>query len=204
MNNSIGRTRSDAASLTIVEPELTAADRAALLTLARRAIEAALGGCPPPQVPDGPGVGLRRGAFVTLQEAATHDLRGCIGHIHGDQPLGEVVRQVAVSAARNDPRFPPVEPEELDALQIEISVLSEPVLVPAAALPGIVLGRDGVLVRHGRAQALLLPQVATDQGFNRDAFLDAVCRKAGLPAGSWREPGGATQVFTFTADIFAE
>jgi len=149
-----------------------------------------------------PGAGLYRGAFVTLEERDSHDLRGCIGHIAGDRPLGEVIRQVAVSAARHDPRFPPVAPDELEALRIEISVLSEPVLIPTSDLYGIVIGRDGLLVRRERTQAVLLPQVATEQGFDRDAFLNAVCHKAGLAAGSWREP--ATQVFTFTADVFVE
>ncbi len=150
-----------------------------------------------------PAVRLRRGAFVTLQEQDAHDLRGCIGHILGDRPLGEVIRQVAVSAARSDPRFPPVQLGELSALRIEISVLDEPVLVATSDLcRHLVIGRDGLLVRRGRAQGVLLPQVAVEQGFGPEAFLNAVCHKAGLPPGSWREP--ATSVFTFTADLFVE
>ena len=145
---------------------------------------------------------LQRGAFVTLVERETDDLRGCIGHVKGDRPLGEVIRQVAVSAARHDPRFPAVEPGELAGLRIEISVLGEPVFTPAADLPHIVIGRDGVLLRRGDVQALLLPQVATENGMGPEAFLDAVCHKAGLRNGSWREP--ATRVFTFTADVFVE
>jgi hypothetical protein len=186
----------------IADPDLSSADRAALLALARSAIAAALGGCPPPKLPDVPGAVLRRGAFVTLEQQDSHELRGCIGHITDDRPLGEVIRQVAVSAARSDPRFPPVAPAELSGLRIEISVLSEPVLVPTADVCGIVIGRDGLLVRRGRLQGILLPQVATEHGFSRDAFLNAVCHKAGLAPGSWREP--ATQVFTFTADVFVE
>lgn len=187
---------------TIADPELTPADRVALLALARRAIEAELSGRAPPDVPDVPGALFRRGAFVTLEERGGHDLRGCIGHIKGDRPLGEVVRQVAVSAALSDPRFPPVRLDELPALRIEISVLNEPVLVTVGDLCRLALGRDGLFVRRGRAQAVLLPQVATEQGFSREAFLNAVCHKAGLPPDSWREP--ATQVFTFTADVFVE
>jgi AmmeMemoRadiSam system protein A len=145
---------------------------------------------------------LRRGAFVTLEERDSHDLRGCIGHIPGDRPLGEVIRQVAVSAALGDPRFPPVERDELAALRIEISVLDVPVHVSPVDLCRLVIGRDGLLVRRGRAQAVLLPQVAREQGFTPEAFLDAVCHKAGLAPGSWREPD--THVFTFTADVFAE
>jgi hypothetical protein len=165
-------------------------------------MEAALAGCPPPGLPEVAAVALRRGAFVTLLEQDGRVLRGCIGHVAGDRPLGEVIRSVAVSAARSDPRFPPVEADELASLQIEISVLSEPVPVSSSDLSRLVMGRDGLLVRRGHAQAVLLPQVATEQGFSREAFLDAVCHKAGLAPGSWREPG--TQVFTFTADVFVE
>lgn len=189
---------------TIADPEsrLTPADRTALLLLARDAIEAALAGRSPPAVPDVPGAALRRGAFVSLEEQPGRDLRGCIGHVMDDRPLGEVIRQVAVSAARSDPRFPPVQPDELPGLRIEISVLDTPVRVAAPDLGRLVIGRDGLLVRRGRAQAVLLPRVATDQGFGPEAFLNAVCHKAGLATGSWREP--TTHVFTFTADVFVE
>lgn len=122
--------------------------------------------------------------------------------MNGDRPLGEVIRRVALSAAQADPRFAPVTPGELSELRIEISVLTEPVRVEAADLCRLVIGRDGLVVRRGRAQAVLLPQVATEQGFGPEAFVNAVCHKAGLAPGSWREP--ATHVFTFTADVFAE
>ncbi len=191
---------------TIADPDswlpLTPADHAALLALARGAIEAALAGHSPPELPDIPGAALRRGAFVTLEESEGHDLRGCIGHVTADRPLGEVIRQVAVSAARSDPRFPPVQLDELPALRIEISVLDDPVRVEPADPSRLVIGRDGLLVRRGRAQAVLLPQVATEHGLGPEAFLNAVCHKAGLAPGSWREP--ATQVFTFKADVFVE
>jgi len=107
-----------------------------------------------------------------------------------------------VSAARSDPRFPPVQLDELSSLRVGISVLAEPVQVEIGDRCRLVIGRDGLLVRRGHAQAVLLPQVATEQGFTPEAFLNAVCHKAGLAPGSWREP--ATQVFTFTADIFIE
>lgn len=154
-------------------------------------------------MPDIPAVRERRGAFVSLHENGG-DLRGCIGHVASDRTLGEVIRQVAVSAARSDPRFPPVEPGELANLRIEISVLSQPRPVATADLcrGELVIGRDGVLIRRGRVQALLLPQVATEHGFSPEAFLRAVCQKAGLAPASWREPG--TEVFTFTADVFVE
>lgn len=193
-------TRSAGESRTIAV-DLTAADRSALLALARCAIDAALAGRAAPKVPDFPAARLHRGAFVSLH-ASDGDLRGCIGHVMGDRPLGEVIRQVAVSAARSDPRFTPIASDELPELRIEISVLSELARLEAAELCRVVIGRDGVLVRRGHAHAVLLPQVATEHGFGVEAFLEAVCEKAGLGPRSWREP--ATEVFTFTADVFVE
>ena len=172
-----------------------------LLALARCAIAAALAGRAAPNVPVLAAAQQHRGAFVGLHEPAG-DLRGCIGHVPPDWPLGEVIRRVAVSAARSDPRFGPITPEELPDLRIEISVLSELVQVEAADLCRLVIGRDGVFVRQGRTQAVLLPQVATEQGLDVEGFLSAACHKAGLKPGSWREP--ATEVFTFTADVFTE
>jgi len=171
------------------------------LALARRAIAAALASGPAPDVPDVPGARLHRGAFVTLEEDGA--LRGCIGRVAGDRPLGEVVRSVAVSAACEDPRFPPLASGELRDLRIEISVLSEPArLEPAVDPDRPVIGRDGLLVRRGQAVGVLLPQVATEQGWGREPFLTAACRKAGLRPEAWREP--ATEVFTFQADVFGE
>ncbi len=186
-------------------PELTAADRAALLALARSAIAAALVGDPAPEVPDVPGAHVRRGAFVTLEEKREKRdaaLRGCIGRVAGDRPLGDVVRTVAVSAAVDDPRFPAVAPEELPELRIEISVLSEPSSFEPRDPARLVIGRDGLLVRRGAALGVLLPQVATEHGLSPEAFLAAACRKAGFGAHAWREPD--TQVLTFQADVFSE
>jgi AmmeMemoRadiSam system protein A len=184
-----------------LDAALPPADRAALLALARCAIEAALAGRAAPTLPDVPAAAQHRGAFVSLR-AANGDLRGCIGRVRGDRPLGEVIRRVAVSAARSDPRFAPVTADELSELRIEISVLSEPVRMEPADWCRLVIGRDGLLVRCGAAQAVLLPQVATEHGFGPEAYLNAVCHKAGLAPGSWREP--ATHIFTFTADVFVE
>ncbi len=153
-----------------------------------------------PAIPDVPGADLRRGAFVTITERGA--LRGCIGHIAADRLLGEVVREMTIAAARDDPRFPPVVPAELPGLLLEVSVLT----VPAALVPvepgRIAVGRDGLLICRGRRVGLLLPQVATEYHWGSEAFLAAACRKAGLPVDAWREPG--TEVLTFHADVFGE
>jgi uncharacterized protein len=144
---------------------------------------------------------LKRGAFVTISERGA--LRGCIGHIAADRDLGAVVREMTVAAAQDDPRFPPVAPDELPHVALEISVLSEPVaLPPPVESAGLVVGRDGLIVRRGRHIGLLLPQVAREYHWGAEAFLTATCRKAGLPPHGWREPG--TEVFTFQADVFGE
>jgi len=179
------------------------ADRAALLRLARATLVAHLAGRPLPPLPDVPGAALTRGAFVTITEAGGA-LRGCVGHVANQRPLGEVVREMTVAAARDDPRFAPVEPEELPRLALEISVLTSAEPLPLAPMdPGrIVIGRDGLIVRRGRHIGLLLPQVAAEYHWGPEAFLGAACRKAGLAADAWRESG--TEVVTFQADVFGE
>jgi len=171
-----------------------------LLRLARGAVDAWATGGPPPAVPDAPGAGLRRGAFVTI--AADGALRGCIGRLTGDRSLGDVVRAMAVAAARDDPRFPPVTAAELPGLRYEISVLSEAALLDPVVPERIVVGRDGLWVRRGEASGVLLPQVAAEQRWTAIQFLAAVCRKAGLAPAGWREP--RTRIYTFEADIFGE
>ncbi len=164
-------------------------------------LAAHLGGQPLPPLPAVPGAELKRGAFVTLLGRGA--LRGCIGHMAADRTLGAVVREMTVAAARDDPRFAPVAPDELPALAVEISVLSALAPLPVPVEPSrIVVGRDGLMVRREHLTALLLPQVATEYEWSPEAFLAATCRKAGLPPGAWREPG--TEVFAFQADVFGE
>jgi len=182
------RTPSAAGSLIIGDRDLTSGDRAALLGLARATLTAHLARRPLPPAPAVPGVLLKRGAFVTIA---------------ADRDLGAVVREMTVAAAQDDPRFPPVEPDELPDLALEISVLSEAAPVAPPVDPGrIAVGRDGVIVRRGRHVGLLLPQVAREHHWGPDALLAATCRKAGLPPEAWREPG--TELFTFQADVFGE
>jgi AmmeMemoRadiSam system protein A len=187
-------------SRTIADPELTAEARSALLVLARRALEAGVRGEPAPAVPSLPPLGARRGAFVTLH--AGGKLRGCLGHIPCDRPVGHVVAGMASAAAREDPRFPPVGTGELAGVRIEISVLGEPALLAPPRPAGVVVGRDGLMVRCGEALGVLLPQVAAEHGWTAETFLEAACRKAGLAADAWRQAG--VDVLTFQADVFGE
>lgn len=143
------------------------------------------------------GTGGGRGAFVSLHLRG--ELRGCIGHLVSSRPLGEVVRDMAVAAARDDPRFPPLRAEELEGLDVEVSVLTTP--VPARA-EDVEPGRHGLIVRRGGYQGVLLPQVATEQGWDRDTFLAMTCRKAGLPALAWREP--RTELLVFEAQVIRD
>lgn len=181
--------------------ELSVAERRSLLAIARRALDAAVRGVPAPgALPESAPLRQPGGAFVTLRRHGT--LRGCIGHVATDRPLAEVVAMAAASAATGDPRFPPVPADELSQLEVEISVLTEAVPLPSRDPGAIRPGRDGVIVRRGWRQGVLLPQVAVDHGWAGEAFLTAACRKAGLPPEAWRAPD--CQLFVFQADVFGE
>jgi hypothetical protein len=139
-----------------------------------------------------------RGAFVTLT-TRSGDLRGCIGTILPAGPLDQTVAHMAVAAAAEDPRFPPVAPDELSGLRIEISALTVP---QAANVQRIEVGRHGLIVTRGSHKGLLLPQVASEWGWDPIQFLGQTCRKAGLPAEAWRKSG--TLVEWFEAEVWAE
>jgi len=139
-----------------------------------------------------------RGAFVTLNEKG--QLRGCIGYVSAVQPLYETIRGAAISAALKDPRFPAVNKDELDQLTYEISVLSP--FHRIANTDRIVVGKHGLLIRKGPNEGLLLPQVATDNNWNRLTFLQQTCRKAGLPLDAWKD--SETDIFVFSAFVFGE
>ncbi len=138
-----------------------------------------------------------RGAFVTLK--AGGQLRGCIGHILASRPLWQTIEQCTMASATEDPRFPPVQPDELPDIEIEISVLSP--LEPVTDVESIEVGRHGLLISRGFSRGLLLPQVAPEYGWNREEFLAHTCRKAGLPPDAWRS---GARIERFTAEVFAE
>ncbi|MCA9605885.1 MAG: AmmeMemoRadiSam system protein A [Myxococcales bacterium] len=165
-----------------------------LRAAARDAIEAVvLGRAPHPTREErAPWAQVQRATFVTLREP-DGTLRGCIGEMVARRPLAESVRDNAIAAALRDPRFPPVGPEEVAGLHVGISVLTP---TRRVAHPSeVVVGRHGVLVTQGAHRGVFLPEVATDQGWDREALLSAVCRKAGLPLDAWRHPSTELAVF---------
>jgi hypothetical protein len=178
---------------------LSDAAGAALVRIARRSLRAAVAGetAEEETLPADIEKELAscRGAFVTLTEDG--DLRGCIGRILSDEPVGRVVREMAAAAALEDPRFPPVRPGELDALELEVSVLTEPKGV--AGPEDIVLGRDGILLGKRGRRAVFLPQVAPEQGWDLETTLSQLSLKAGLPPDAWKS-GASFE--TFQAQIF--
>ncbi len=181
-------------------PPLSEETRRDLLELARRSLEAAFRGEPPPRLSSdrSEAFGDARALFVTLKKDG--ELRGCIGTLSASGDLARMVPVFARKAAFEDPRFTPLVEEELARCVIEISALTAPQLVESAE--EVVVGRDGVILEHHGWSGLLLPQVAIEWGFDRTAFLEAVAQKAGLPPGAWREEGA--RLFVFQAEVFGE
>lgn len=174
-------------------------DRAALVSLARSAVESTVRGTPRPKLASADGIlGESRGCFVTLTNAG--DLRGCIGMFEPRGPLGETIIEMGRSAAR-DPRFVtnPITPGELAELTLEVSVLSP--LTPTGEPDKLTVGEHGIYIVAGGRAGCFLPEVATDMGWSAEQFLSYCCRsKAGLPADAWRQPG--TTVYLFTSEKF--
>jgi AmmeMemoRadiSam system protein A len=177
---------------------LTEQDTRVLLLTAREAIAAVLSHRAPAYPPPTEALSSPCGVFVTLKKRG--QLRGCIGHVTATEPLGETIKEVAVASAFEDPRFTPLSLEEWKSVRIEISVLSplEVVRDPARIEPGV----HGIKIRRGPCTGLLLPQVATEQGWDREAFLSHTCLKAGLPSDAWRDPDTCIEIFS--AAVFAE
>lgn len=139
------------------------------------------------------------GVFVTLHQFGR--LRGCMGILDPTTALAEAVRQAAVCAGSQDPRFSAVRSEELPDVRIEVSILSTPWAM--RRLDELELGRHGILVRQGGRRGLFLPQVAVEHHLDKETFLSRCCdEKAGLPANAWQDP--ATEVLLFTTEVFQE
>lgn len=146
----------------------------------------------------------KRGVFVTLHK--NRELRGCIGYPEPIKPLSISVIEVAIAAAAQDPRFPPVEVDELKEIDIEVTVLTPPELVevekPEYYVNEIIVGEDGLIVERGYYKGLLLPQVPLEWGWDAEEFLTHTCLKAGLNPDCWLLPD--TKIFKFKGQIFSE
>ena len=178
---------------------LSESEKEYLLKLARQSIVNAVRGeqAPVPEMST-PVLGESRGAFVTIKKRG--ELRGCIGYIMAVKPLAETVCEMAQAAALRDPRFSPVSEDELDELELEISVLTP--IQEVKDVNTIEVGKDGLIIKRGHFQGLLLPQVPTEYGWDRETFLAQTCRKAGLPLDAWKQKD--TEISSFRAEVFGE
>ena len=179
-------------------PSPSEAERLLILKYARQVVvEAVTLGRLPEHVPTEGIFAERRGVFVTLRNNGR--LRGCIGVVESDTPLGDSVARCAAGAALQDPRFAPMRVADLSHLQIEISLLSpaEPIRIH-----DIEIGRHGLIVVSGDRRGLLLPQVAVEHRLDREHFLSETCLKANLLRDAWRD--ARTQIFGFTCDVFSD
>ncbi|HZY10961.1 MAG TPA: AmmeMemoRadiSam system protein A [Bacteroidota bacterium] len=174
-------------------------EKRVLLQLARSALESAVNKVPiKKQMNPSPNLLKPSGAFVTIRKGNT--LRGCIGYLEPIKSLIDTIQEVTMKAALEDFRFLPVTSEELDEIEIEVSVISPMTLI--SDCNDISIGEHGLMVEHGNYRGLLLPQVAIEFGWDKDTFLSHTLRKAGIPENLWNSP--KLKIFTFTAEIFSE
>ncbi len=181
------------------EKRLNKEERRFLLSLARRAIEEHLSNHDT-TIEHPPWSGsllVKQGAFVSLHKG--EELRGCIGTFISDKPLYKTVMEMAIAAATQDFRFPPVTLKELSLISIEISVLSP--LKKINDVSEIEVGRHGIYIVKGFNRGVLLPQVAVEYGWDREEFLEHTCLKAGLPPSAWKE---GADIYIFNAEIFSD
>ncbi|CEG11516.1 conserved hypothetical protein [groundwater metagenome] len=145
------------------------------------------------------------GVFVTIETYPDHELRGCIGFPEPIFPLIDGLKKASLYAAYEDPRFEPLEKEELSQITFEVTVLTPPELIkckPNEYEKFIEIGRDGLIVRKGARSGLLLPQVPVEWNWNKKEFLEETCMKAGLNANDYLKQD--TKVYKFQGIIFTE
>ncbi len=177
---------------------LTEEDKKKLLTIARETVNECIKN---EKIPDfkveSEVLQKKCGAFVTLKKK-NGALRGCIGRIVAEEPLFLVIRDMAIAAATQDYRFPPVRLAEIDDIEIEISVLTP--MQEVNSIDEVKVGRDGLMIRKGYMSGLLLPQVPVEQGWDKKTFLEHTCYKAGLPPDAWK----SSELWKFQAIVFSE
>jgi AmmeMemoRadiSam system protein B/AmmeMemoRadiSam system protein A len=179
---------------------LSEKDKETLMDIARTTIEHRVQGKQPPKFTvDSPILKERRGAFVTIHKHG--QLRGCIGYIEAIKPLYLTIEEMAEAAALRDNRFPPVAPKELPSLDLEISVLTP--LRRIQDVAEIQTGKHGIVLKKGYHQGVFLPQVATEQRWDRTTFLNQICFKAGIPdPDCWKDKDA--EIYIFSAEVFEE
>lgn len=142
------------------------------------------------------------GVFVTLNE--NNQLRGCIGYAEPIEPAINATIEVAIAAAFNDPRFNAITEDEFEKLEFEVTVLTKPEMIivahPDQYFDEIEIGVDGLIIQKGYSRGLLLPQVATENAFGIEEFLEHTCMKAGISADSWMDE--SCDVYKFQGQIF--
>lgn len=182
--------------------ELTESHGSWAVSFARRVVESVVKtGNPPPKPEDVDDVfEIKRGAFVTLRKNGR--LRGCIGRPTPEQSAIEAIREAAVEAATNDPRFPSVSESELSTVTVEVSILTPPEEVTPVEPEAITVGQDGLIVQRNDRSGLLLPQVPADKSWDAETFLTQTCKKAGLQGDCWQQP--ETTVLKYRAQVFEE
>ncbi len=182
------------------EFQLNDADKKTLLRIARTTIEQLLGKTNATEIDTATlstALKAHCGAFVTLNER--HQLRGCIGRFGADEPLYKVVQDMAIAAASQDYRFSPVRKDELNSIEVEISVLTPLKLIHS--IDEIQLGKNGIYVRKGNRSGTFLPQVATETGWTKEEFLGHCAQdKAGIGWNGWKE----AEIYTYEALVFGE
>jgi AmmeMemoRadiSam system protein A len=177
---------------------LTKKEQKELLKIARETVVGFVAHTKVPVIaPSAPGLQLHSGCFVTIKQKG--ELRGCIGNFISDKALYLLVQEMAVSAATRDPRFYPMKADDLADFKVDISVLSP--LAKADSVEEIQVGVHGIYIVKGSYRGVLLPQVATEYGWDRDQFLRHTCIKAGLPEDAWQ---GECDIYIFSAQVFGE
>lgn len=177
---------------------LTSKEKEILLKAARQAITAKIKKIEPESFETTANLKKQSGVFVSLHIDTA--LKGCIGYLTSEKPLLDTVKEAAVASAFQDLRFSPLKENETDRVNIEISVLSE--MKKITRIEEIQVGEHGILIKQGYHSGLLLPQVATENGWDRETFLTNTCYKAGLPGNCWKEK--KTVIEIFSALVFNE
>ena len=177
---------------------LTKSEQKELLRMARDTITSYITTGTTPSVGESsPGMQGQNGCFVTIKQQGR--LRGCIGNFISDKPLVRLVQEMAISAATQDPRFYRMKPEDLVDFDLEISVLSP--LKKITSTDDIQVGKHGIYIIKNTYRGVLLPQVASEYGWDRETFLKHTCLKAGLPENAWKKQ---CDIYIFTALVFTE